>query len=230
MKNISLTISILLLIFLTKNSFAQDWANFNRYKAENETLLLEKFDTNRIVFIGNSITESWKSMRPEYFLNNSYVNRGISGQTSPQMLIRFRSDVVDLKPEVVVILAGTNDIAGNTGKSTITMIANNIKSMVEIAQANGIKVVLSSVHPVYDYPWKKGLQPAEKIINLNSILKTYASIKEVEFLDYFQAMVDSRKGLKEALTYDGVHPNIEGYKIMEVLAEKAIARAMGIKN
>ena len=230
MKNIKFAITALLLIFLIDSSSAQDWANLDRYKAENVALLLEKSDKNRIVFMGNSITESWKSMRPEYFLNSSYINRGISGQTTPQMLVRFRSDVVALKPKIVVILAGTNDIAGNTGKSTITMIADNIKSMVEIAQANDIKVVLSSVHPVYDYPWKKGLQPAEKIIKLNRILKAYASTKKVVFLDYFQAMVDSKNGLKDDFTYDGVHPNVEGYKVMEVLAEKAIAKALSKKN
>ncbi len=208
------------------NAQAQDWPNLSKYSKENADLAMPSADEDRVVFMGNSITEGWKSKRPKYFSNVNYINRGISGQTTPQMLVRFRADVVNLKPKVVVILAGTNDIAGNTGKSTIEMIANNIKSMAEIAQANGIKVVICSVHPVFDYPWKKGLNPAEKIVALNTILKTYALNNGAIYLNYFSAMVNAEKGLKKELTYDGVHPNEAGYAVMETLAEKAIATAL----
>lgn len=209
---------------------AQDWPNLSKYSDDNAALNMPRENEDRVVFMGNSITEGWKSMRPAYFSNPNYINRGISGQTTPQMLVRFRADVVNLKPKVVVILAGTNDIAGNTGKSTIEMIANNIKSMTEIAQANGIKVILSSVHPVFDYPWKKGLEPADKVIALNAILKSYALENGAIYLDYFSAMVDDKKGLKSDLTYDGVHPNEAGYVVMETLAEKAIAQALAAKD
>jgi len=209
---------------------AQDWPNLGKYSDDNAVLNVPTENENRVVFMGNSITEGWTSMRPDYFSNPNYINRGISGQTTPQMLVRFRADVVNLNPKVVVILAGTNDIAGNTGKSTIEMIANNIKSMTEIAQANGIQVILSSVHPVFDYPWKKGLEPADKIIKLNAIIKSFALDKGAIYLDYFSAMVDDKKGLKSNLTYDGVHPNEAGYIVMEALAEEAITKALAAKN
>ena len=154
------------------------------------------------------------------------MNRGISGQTTPQMLIRFRADVIDLQPKAVVILAGTNDIAGNTGPATIKMIADNIISMAELAQANNILVIISSVLPVYDYPWKPGLEPAPNISQLNDIIKNYANKHEHTYLNYYAAMVDEKKGLKEEYTYDGVHPNKAGYQIMAVLAKEAIANTL----
>jgi len=226
MKLFKSTLIFLCLTAFSGTIYAQDWPNLGKYTKENADLDLPTSEENRVVFMGNSITESWKSMRPKYFLNKNYVNRGISGQTTPQMLVRFRADVVNLKPKVVVILAGTNDIAGNTGKSTIAMISNNIKSMLEIAQANGIKVIVSSVLPVFDYPWKKGLHPADKIIALNGILKSFALNNNAIYLDYFTAMVDDKKGLKDALTYDGVHPNVAGYEVMESMAEAAIDKAL----
>jgi lysophospholipase L1-like esterase len=142
------------------------------------------------------------------------------------MLVRFRQDVVALKPKVVVILAGTNDIAGNTGPSTIEMIADNLASMTEIAQANGIRVVLSSVLPVYDYSWKPGLEPAEKIMALNAWMKNFAAKRGAVYLDYHSAMQDQRHGLQSELTYDGVHPNEAGYRVMAPLAERAIQEAL----
>jgi lysophospholipase L1-like esterase len=178
--------------------------------------------------MGNSITEGWINTCPEFFAGKSYVNRGISGQTTPQMLVRFRPDVINLKPAVVVILAGTNDIAGNTGPSTLEMIMDNLISMAELAKANQIKVVLSSVLPVFDYPWKPGLQPAEKIIALNVMIKNYAEKNGFVYLDYFSATVDERKGLKKELSGDGVHPNEAGYKIMAPLAEAAIKKALNL--
>ncbi len=223
-------ISLLLFVttFLTIEVIdAQDWANLNRFKEANVKLMEQPSDKNRIVFMGNSITEGWSNLNPDFFKGKPYVNRGINGQTTPQMLIRFRADVIDLKPAVVVILAGTNDIAGNTGPSTIEMIADNIKSMAEIARANDIQVVLSSTLPAYDYPWKPGLNPAGKIVLLNQMLKDYAKKNKMTYLDYFSEMADSRNGLPEKYSSDGVHPNKEGYKVMGPLAEKAIQKALG---
>ncbi len=219
---------ILSLIILNQISFSQndDWANLNRYKQENLNLSPLVENENRVVFMGNSITEEWVKICPEFFTKNNYINRGISGQTTPQMLIRFRQDVVNLKPKAVVILAGTNDIAGNTGPSTLEMIEDNIKSMVEIAKANDINVILCSVLPVFDYPWKSGINPSEKIIDLNSWIKAYSESNQIIYVDYFSAMVDDRNGLKKEYSKDGVHPNSEGYKVMKPLIEEAIKRLM----
>ena len=175
--------------------------------------------------MGNSITEGWIGQVPEFFEGRDYVNRGIGGQTTPQMLLRFRQDVLDLWPKVVVILAGTNDIAGNTGPSTLEMIEDNIHSMTELAQSHGIQVVLCSVLPAYDYPWRPGLEPAPKIVELNKRIKQYASTRGAVYCDFFSAMADDRDGLPESLSGDGVHPNKEGYAIMGPLVETAIARA-----
>jgi len=223
MKNF-LFLTVFLLSFPCYLTHAQDWASLSRYAKDNAALPALSAKENRVVFMGNSITEVWSKKHPEFFVLNPYTNRGISGQTTPQMLVRFRADVVKLNPKVVVILGGTNDIAGNTGPSTIEMIADNLASMTEIAMANNIKVVLCSVLPVYDYPWKKGLQPAEKIIALNTWIKDYCAKKEITYVDYFSAMADERHGLKAELTSDGVHPNLEGYQIMEPLVQKALSK------
>lgn len=205
---------------------AQDWGKLERFRAENAELGLPAKGENRVVFFGNSITQGWISARPEFFNNRPYINRGIGGQTTPQMLIRYRQDVIALQPKVVVILAGTNDIAGNTGFSTLEMIENNLASMAELAAANGIQVVLSSVLPVFDYPWKPGIQPATKIIALNVWIKKYCEKNKFVYVDYFSAMVDERKGMKVELSKDGVHANVEGYKVMEPLVEEAIQKAL----
>lgn len=215
-----------LITFISLQINAQDWPNLNRYRAENAQLGNPDKSENRVVFMGNSITQGWKDARPEFFNKNPYICRGISGQTTPQMLVRFRQDVISLHPKVVVILAGTNDIAGNTGPSTLDMIEDNLASMAELANANGIRVVLSSVLPVYDYPWKQGLQPAEKIVTLNAWIKKYCEEKGFIYLDYFTPMADERHGMKAELTYDGVHANVEGYKVMEPLAQEAIKQAL----
>lgn len=203
-----------------------DWANLNRYKEENLKIGLPADNENRVVFIGNSITQGWIEVNPNFFVGKSYINRGISGQTTPQILVRFRSDVVNLKPKVVVILAGTNDIAGNTGPSTLEMIEDNIASMVEIANANNIKAVLCSILPAYDYPWKPGLEPAQKIVDLNKWIKEYAVKNKIIYVDYFAPMADKRTGLKKEYSEDGVHPNLAGYNIMEPIVENAIAEAL----
>ena len=207
-------------------SYAQDWANTERYKNENAKLGASAPGEERIVFMGNSITEIWKNFRPSFFENKSFVNRGIGGQTTPQMLARFRLDVINLKPAVVVILAGVNDIAGNTGPSTLEMIANNIISMAELAKANNIKVILSSILPAFDFSWRPGLEPSGKIIALNKMIKDYTDRHDIIYLDYFSAMVDDRNGLKDEYTYDGVHPNEARYKVMEPLVLEAIVKAL----
>ncbi len=227
MKPLKCTLLLIAMIsFLTQGLQAQDWPNLEQFQEANAELGAPAANEDRVVFMGNSITIGWLNKRPEFFEGKPYVDRGISGQTTPQMLIRFRQDVVDLKPKVVVILAGTNDIAGNTGPSTLEMIADNIKSMAEIADANGIKVILSSVLPVYDYPWKPGLEPADKIIELNKMIKAYAEENGYIYLDYFSAMADDRNGLPKKYADDEVHPTVEGYKVMEPMVEEAIAEAL----
>ena len=229
MKTIKLILSLLVAGILSfKNSKAQDWADLGHYRKENAKIGLPKKGEKRIVFFGDSITESWAKICPYFFSGKPYINRGISGQTTPQMLLRFRCDVINLKPVAVVILAGTNDIAGNTGPSTLEMIEDNLTSMAELAKANGIKVILSSVLPVYEYPWKRGLHPSEKIASLNKWIKNYAEKNKLIYLDYYSHLVDERRGLKTKYSKDGVHPNEAGYKVMIPLAELAIAKALQI--
>ena len=217
---------ILLLMIFPTFLQAQDWPGLAHYRDENAKIGLPRANENRVVFMGNSITEGWGKLLPEFFSGKPYINRGISGQTTPQMLIRFRPDVIALKPKVVVILGGTNDLAGNTGPSTLEMIEDNIASMAVLANAANIKVVLSSVLPVFDYPWAPGLKPAEKIATLNQWIKNYALENGCIYLDYYSSMVDDRKGMKAEYSQDGVHPNEAGYKVMAILAEKAIALAL----
>ena len=201
-----------------------DWPNLRRYRSENAQLQPEK---KRVVFMGNSITDGWINVSPDFFkMNPSYLDRGISGQTTPQMLIRFRQDVIDLHPKVVIILAGINDIAGNTGPSTLDMIENNFASMSQLAKANGIKVILCSVLPAYDIPWKAGIEPVQKIIDLNKWIKDFAHRNNFFYLDYYSAMVDERKGLPAKYSKDGVHPTASGYAVMGPLAVKAILQVL----
>jgi len=203
-----------------------DFGGLKRYREANQQLMPPEKEEKRVVFFGNSITEGWIGAHPEFFAGKPYLNRGIGGQTTAQMLVRFRQDVVALKPAVVVILAGTNDIAGNTGPTSLETIFDNIVSMTEIARANGIRVVLSSILPVADYPWAPGLKPAGKILRLNAMLKEYAANNHCVYLDYHSAMKDGRDGLPPYLAADEVHPTPEGYKVMEPLAEKAIGEAL----
>ena len=228
---------ILLLIFLFSimNNTAQDvyiqgggtlmdWAHLKKYEQSNSELKKIN-DPNRVVFMGNSITEGWSFLDKDFFINNPFVNRGIGGQTTPQMLIRFKPDVVNLNPKAVVILAGINDIAENTGPVTIENIAENIISMVEIAKANNIKVLICSTLPAIDFPWSPGMEPGPKVIKLNSILKNYCDSNNIPYVDYFSAMSDEKGGLKvpEYTTADDlVHPNLAGYKVMEKIILKAL--------
>lgn len=201
------------------------WAGLASYHDQNAALAPPEAGENRIVFLGDSITDGW-TQGGSIFQKKHYINRGMGGQTTPQMVVRFHDDVIALKPKVVVILAGTNDIAGNTGPTTLEQIEVNLMSMVNMAKANGIRVVLCSVLPAFDYPWRKGLEPAPKIAALNAWIKDYAASNNIVYLDYFSAMVNDRPGLQPALSGDGVHPNKAGYVIMERLAEKAIADAL----
>jgi lysophospholipase L1-like esterase len=204
-----------------------DWAGLRRYAAANAALPAPAPGERRVVFMGNSITEGWAPLFATMFPGKPFIGRGISGQTTPQMLVRFRQDVIALKPRVVVILAGTNDIAGNTGPSTLEMIQDNIASMAELAAANGIRVVLCSVLPVFDYPWKPGLEPAPKIIALNAWIRDYAKAHGAQYADFHGAMADARQGLPKSLADDGVHPNAAGYKVMGSIVLRAIATAGG---
>ncbi len=206
----------------------QDWANLGRYRDENAKLGPSPAGEERVVFMGDSITDFWGRSRGKFFPGKPYVNRGISGQTTPQMLIRFRPDVIDLKPKVVVILAGTNDIAGNTGPETLEEIEGNLASMAQLATVNGIRVVLASVMPVCDYirPQTEH-RPPEKIVALNNWIRDYCSRNGLVYLDYYSAMIDDQKMLKKDLTFDGLHPNGAGYEVMGPLASKSIETALG---
>jgi acetyl esterase/lipase/lysophospholipase L1-like esterase len=203
----------------------KDWPNMQRYADDNEKLKTIP-DKKRVVFMGNSITEGWKNNDSAFFINNDYVDRGISGQTTPQMLVRFREDVIALKPAVVVILAGINDIAQNTGLIKLEDTYGNIISMAELAKANNIKVVITSTLPANIIPWRTYIQPADSVIALNKMLKAYAEKNKIIFVDYYSTMVDDKKGLPKNLSNDGVHPTLAGYQIMEPLAQKGIADAL----
>jgi lysophospholipase L1-like esterase len=212
----------------------QDWPNHARYRDANGALAPPASNESRVVFMGDSITDMWVQPRfGEFFPGKPYIDRGISGQTTPQMLIRFRPDVIALQPRVVVILAGTNDLAGNTGPMSLEEIEGNLASMSQLAHANNILVVLSSVLPVYDGGHNQQGQPLlmtdrrqpEKILALNTWIKNYALQHHDVYLDYFSAMVDERGFLKKDLSEDGLHPNKAGYEVMAPLAEKAISAA-----
>ena len=226
MKNVFFMYILTSLVILSNYVNAQMMINLNKYKEENSSLGLPKQGENRIVFMGNSITEDWKSLSPNFFLDNNYVNRGIGGETSTQMLLRFRSDVINLKPSAVVILAGINDIAENQGPISIPDIARNIFFMSQLASENNIKVILCSVLPAYDFPWRPGLNPKDKVISLNDLIQKHAQEKSFEYVDYFSSMVDERKGLIKEYGNDEVHPNLEGYRVMESIIQKSINKVL----
>jgi len=211
-------------IYIQGGGTLTDWAHLKKYEQSNSELKKIN-EPDRVVFMGNSITEGWSNFNKDFFINNPFVNRGIGGQTTPQMLIRFKPDVVNLNPKAVVILAGINDIAENTGPVTIENIAENIISMAEIAKANEIKVFICSTLPAIDFPWSPGMDPGPKVVKLNSILKNYCDSNNIPYVDYFSAMSDEKGGLKvpEYTTADDlVHPNLAGYKVMEKIILKAL--------
>lgn len=217
---------LLLFIFISmsETSFAQDWANLAKYETQNNQLPPKQSGEKRIVLMGDSITEFWSQLQPEFFTNTSYINRGISGQTTPQMLIRFRHDVLNLHPDVVVILAGVNDIAGNTGPTTNDAIFGNIISMVELAKANAINVILCSVLPANNFYWRPNEKAAETIIQLNQLIQSYAKEHDIPYVDYHSAMADAKNGLPKEFSEDSVHPNLKGYQTMQPLLEKAVQK------
>lgn len=180
----------------------------------------------RVVFFGDSITASWVTVAPKFFSNRDYIDCGVGGQTTTQLAARFAHDALGLQPQVVVILAGTNDIAGNGGPISNTAILANLVAMTDAARANGVRVVLASVLPVLDYPWNKGLHPAPIIVALNVLVKEHCVRRHLVYLDYYSSMVDGRGGLRQNLTDDGVHPNKSGYDVMAPLADSAIREAL----
>jgi lysophospholipase L1-like esterase len=204
----------------------QDWNQLGRYHAANEDLKKQPADPKRVVFMGDSITDIWKLA--DQFPGKPYVNRGISGQTTPQMLVRMYPDVIDLHPAALVILAGTNDIARNTGPETLTMIEENLMAMTELAQAHGIKVVLCSVTPISDYERRpqSGQRPEADILKMNAWMKDYAAKVHAVYADYFAALVDDKGMLKKGFSMDGLHPNQMGFDLLAPVAEAAIAKAM----
>ncbi len=206
----------------------EDWPDLARYRNENAALPAPAPGESRVVFMGDSITDLW-GHGAAFFPGKPYINRGISGQTTPQMLIRFRSDVIALKPKVVVILAGTNDIAGNTGPSTLQMTEDNLTSMAELARANHIRVIMASVLPAANYPWRPGVESIEPIRALNRWIQNYCAANGCVYLDYYSVMVDPAFALKKEFTEDGVHPNAAGYAVMAPSAEKAIVDALHSK-
>lgn len=208
------------------NAQNRDWANLKRYSNANAELVNSINQTPRVVFMGNSITEGWVNNHPDFFKSNGYIGRGISGQTSSQFLLRFRQDVVSLQPKLVIINAGTNDVAENTGTYSEDQTFGNIISMVEIAQANKIKVILTSVLPAASFGWNKKITDvADKIASLNNRIKQYAKKNKIQYVDYYTPMVTgTERALNPAYTKDGVHPTSEGYDIMESLIQKAIKK------
>lgn len=223
MKNIKYVALIILLHVLLSESYAQDWANLKHYKAANEKI---KDSTINAVFMGDSITDFWLLSDSVFFYQNHFIDRGISGQTSPQMLLRFRQDVISLRPKTVVLLCGTNDIAGNTGLSTLEMIEDNISSMTELAKINHIQVILCSVLPAEHFGWSPEVKPAGSIISLNQWIKAYAKRQRLAYVDYYASMVNDHKGLKKEYSSDGVHPNKNGYTIMKIIIQQKIAERL----
>ncbi|MDB5029391.1 SGNH/GDSL hydrolase family protein [Mucilaginibacter sp.] len=223
---------ILLFLLVTVAAEAQnpDWPNIKRFEQANSKVPSPAKGEKRVVYMGDSLTDFWINKDSTFFAGKPYYDRGISGQTTGQMLVRFREDVINLKPAVVVILAGINDIAENNGPSKLEDVMGNIISMAELAKVNHIKVVLSSVLPAAAFPWRPSIDPKPKVKALNDMMKEYAQKNNFVYLDYFTAMVDENQGLPKNLAKDGVHPTLEGYKIMEPLVEKAIAEALKAKQ
>lgn len=197
--------------------------NSNDSESENATMVLAEETNNKVIFMGNSIIEGWPGFRPKFFENNPFINKGIGGQTTTQMLERFQRDVIDLNPKAVVILAGINDIAENTGPIPIASVAQNIFAMAEMAKKHHIQAVLCSTLPAHDFPWRPGLSPETKVPKLNALLEKYAQENNLIYINYFTAMVDAENGLQKELGYDGVHPNAAGYAVMETLLEQGLA-------
>ena len=222
LKNLIITLAAALTAVTAAAQAPADWANFGRFEKENAALA----DHPKVVLMGNSITEGWIAKRPDFFTENGYASRAISGQTTSQMLVRFRADVIDLHPQVVVICGGTNDIAQNNGYISLPHIFGNIVSMVELARANGIAPILCSLLPARDFGWHKGLEPAPKIIELNRMIRAYAAQEKIPYVDYHTPMAEPDGGMIAAYTGDGVHPTEAGYDVMEAIVQPVIGAAL----
>jgi lysophospholipase L1-like esterase len=224
----ALAVAAALLLPLGSRAQTTDWANLGRYTPANQQLPPPKASRPRVVLMGNSITDAWPKADTAFFASKTYeyVGRGISGQVSGQMLLRLWPDVLALQPKVVAILSGINDIAENAGPYNPEATFHNITSMAELAQAHGVRVVLCSVLPAYDFPWRPGREPAPKVIALNQRLKAYAAQHHFTYVDYHTAMADERKGLPATLATDGVHPTLAGYRIMGPLLQQGVAQAL----
>ena len=223
----STALLLFLLSAMTTPTNAQEWANFDRYAPANAELAPPGEGEYRVVFMGDSITEGWAELYPDFFENKPYVNRGISGQVTAQMLVRFRADVLRLRPRAVFILAGTNDIAQNQGPVSLETVAGHIESMAELAWAHGIEPVICSVLPASRYPWREEVDPASEIPRLNAMLKAYAKRIGFRYMDYFAAMTDGNNGMQADLTTDGVHLTRQGYQRMSTLADGLLSEMKG---
>jgi lysophospholipase L1-like esterase len=220
------------LLFISNSIMAQkkindswiDWANFKKYEADNNKIEPPIKNETRVVFMGNSIFEGWIRLRPEFFSGKPYFDRGISGQTTPQMLLRMYDDVIALQPDIMVLKAGINDIAENNAPYNPDHTLDNIKAMAQLARFNKIKVILCSVLPASDFRWRPGLQPGDKVIALNEAIKKFATENKFYYLDLYSTVVDDNKGMRKEYASDGVHPTVEGYKVMEPLLEDAIRK------
>lgn len=228
MKKITLLTFLIIIFCLSANAQKfNELINLTKYAKANSELPVAENKEKRVVFIGNSITEGWVNMHPEFFTSNNYIGRGIGGQTSPQLLSRFRQDVIDLHPKAVIINIGTNDIAENTGVYDPEFTLGNIKSMAELAKANNIKVILSSVLPVGEYPWRKEIKNVpDKIAALNKGIQEYAEKNKFAYIDYFAVMHDENRALIGTYGNDGVHPNALGYDVMEKVAKTIIDKVV----
>lgn len=228
MKKISLLVLLMTSLFVNAqqkiNENWADWANFKKYADQNKSVPPKIKGERRVVFLGNSIFEGWLKSRPEFFAGKPYYDRGISGQTTPQMLLRFYDDVLALNPDVLVLKCGINDIAQNTGPYDPVKTINNIKAIAQLARINKIKVILCSVLPANDFKWRPGLEPADKVIALNAAIKQFAEDQDYFYLDLYSSVVDENKGMKKEYASDGVHPTVEGYKVIEPLVEDAIRK------
>ena len=232
MKKLNVFVYFLMLNIIQSSAIAQNkideswinWTNFKKYVNQNKEVKEKQKGEVRVVFLGDSIFEGWSVARPDFFKGKPFFNRGISGQVTAQMLLRFQEDVVNLLPNVLVLKAGINDIAENAGAYDQQKTLNNIKSIVQLARANKIKVVLCSVLPANRFVWRPALTPADKVVELNTALQAYAKEENILYLDLYAAVVDDKKGMKAAYAKDGVHPTVEGYKVLEPLVEDAIKR------
>lgn len=223
MKKVTLLIALITMSFL---GYSQDWFGFSRYQPDNSRII-NSGDYPLVVFMGNSITENWAYFHPDFFSDNHFCGRGISGQTSSQMLVRFTADVIDLKPKAVVIMAGTNDVAHNDYWVAPEKVVENIIAMCHLAQANGIIPIISAIPPCSEFPWRKEIvNPGQTIVEINASLKAFAETNQIVYIDYHSALSDENLGLPESLSSDGCHPNPDTYFTMENMAMEAISEAL----